>query len=82
MLLFFYYEDVNTPLDFKDDFAGNFSVWDENSDGIIDVLEVGARSRKCDGGYNLITDNNISTPRDGCIINNADIVSMFVLLVF
>ncbi|XP_029188184.2 transmembrane prolyl 4-hydroxylase-like [Acropora millepora] len=32
--------DVNTPLDFKDDFAGNFSVWDENSDGIIDVLEV------------------------------------------
>lgn len=49
MLPLFHYEDVNTPLDFKDDFAGNFSVWDENSDGIIDVLEVGARSRKYDG---------------------------------
>ena len=49
MLPFFHYEDINTPLDFKDDFARNFSVWDENSDGIIDVLEVGARSRKYDG---------------------------------
>lgn len=32
--------DTNTTLEFKDEFARDFSIWDANNDGIIDISEI------------------------------------------
>jgi len=39
------YLDRNTTLDFRDDFAQDFNIWDANKDGRIDILEVGKRKK-------------------------------------
>lgn len=36
-----FFKDSNATLDFRDDFARDFSLWDTNKDGVIDIPEVG-----------------------------------------